>query len=136
MQFPTMTFAIFFVLVFAAGSLLRPHIRRWKVLLLASSWVFYSWWDVRFAALLGASIALNHCAVTATKRWEGQQNLIVSLGITANLLLLGFFKYYGFFRGVSPSVWLAPLASLLPFPSGRWFFQSGSPSSRLRRLPT
>lgn len=95
--FPTVTFAIFFMVVFAGAWILRPHRVAWRAFLLAAGWVFYAWWDYRFVALLAASITLNHLAARATLRWPARQRLVVTLGIVANLVLLGFFKYYGFF---------------------------------------
>ncbi|WP_229736549.1 MBOAT family O-acyltransferase [Bizionia arctica] len=69
------------------------------MLLLLSSYVFYAWWDWRFLSLIILSsfidyqVGLNiYRAVSEKikKRW-----LLVSL--TANLGLLGVFKYYNFF---------------------------------------
>jgi alginate O-acetyltransferase complex protein AlgI len=99
--FPTITFALFFALVLAGSWLLMPRPRRWLWFMLASSWFFYGWWDVRFLGLLAGSSLANHFAaqrihrsisLRGKKRW-----LLVALII--NLGLLGFFKYYGFFVG-------------------------------------
>ena len=70
------------------------------------SFFFYGYWDPRFVALLAGSIAINHLtAVWVTKlRVPGQpgpsgrgQRTALAIGVGANLGILGFFKYYGFF---------------------------------------
>ena len=46
MLFPTIDFAVFFVVVFTASWLLRPWPKAWKIMILAASYVFYGWWDL------------------------------------------------------------------------------------------
>ncbi|MFN2590065.1 MAG: MBOAT family protein, partial [Actinomycetota bacterium] len=58
MLFPTIDFAIFFGVVFLGHWLLQPQPRRWKLFMLAASYVFYAWWDWRFIFLLGGSTVL------------------------------------------------------------------------------
>ena len=101
MLFPTLSFGLFFLLVFcivwaASGS------NEWrKILLLLASWVFYGAWDWRFVALLIASALLNWSA--AAMIWlerdgrAGRRKAIMIMGVFGNLVILGFFKYYGFF---------------------------------------
>src|ERR1044072_4249251 len=99
MLFPTMVFAIFFLIVFfTAWSLDREHGRR-KAFLLLASWVFYGWWDWRFVGLLIASATLNWLVAELIFRARTQRASVwlVALGVTINLLILGFFKYFGFF---------------------------------------
>lgn len=110
MLFPTLTFHVFFIAVFALVWSCRDNSaldNEWrKIILLVASWVFYGAWDWRFVALLIASGMLNWSvgemifrtrehgaspeANRIAKRW-----LIV--GVAVNLTILGFFKYYGFF---------------------------------------
>ena len=101
MLFPTLAFAVFFLFVyFTAWSLDRENGRR-KLFLLLASWFFYAQWDWRFVALLIASAVLNWAigALIARTRERGDERTawMVGLGVAANLLILGFFKYYGFF---------------------------------------
>jgi len=101
MLFPTLSFGLFFLLVFtvvwaASGS------NEWrKILLLIASWIFYGAWDWRFVALLIGSALLNWGAADVIWRQRegptGRRKAILILGVAANLLILGFFKYYGFF---------------------------------------
>jgi len=119
MLFPTLTFGLFFLLVFAvtwgaAGS------NEWrKILLLLASWVFYGAWDWRFVALLIGSAWLNWGAarlITAQREdAAGVRKAILVVGVAANLLVLGFFKYYGFFlEQLQPLLAAAGLARDLP----------------------
>jgi alginate O-acetyltransferase complex protein AlgI len=97
--FPTLAFGVFFLFVhFTAWSLDRENGRR-KLFLLLASWFFYAQWDWRFVALLIASAVLNWgvAALIARSDEAGRRKLFVGLGVAANLLILGVFKYYGFF---------------------------------------
>ncbi len=96
MIFNSITFAIFFLAVLVV--LPKLKLRAANVFLLAASIAFYAFWDWRFLALLGFSTWFNfslgtriHLAEERTRRHLLQFNVAV------NLLLLGFFKYYGFF---------------------------------------
>ena len=59
MLFPTITFAVFFLLVYVANWLLMPRLRLWKWFIIAVSYVFYGWWDWRFVLLLVAATFVN-----------------------------------------------------------------------------
>ena len=111
MLFPTLTFGLFFLIVFATVWTLgaRDNDRR-KLLLLVASWVFYGAWDWRFVLLLIASAFINWGFARAI-RLKGKQPWL-ALGVIANLCILGFFKYFGFFLEE-----LAPI--LLRFGLGR-----------------
>jgi D-alanyl-lipoteichoic acid acyltransferase DltB (MBOAT superfamily) len=99
MLFPTMVFAIFFLVVYAtAWSLERENGRR-KLFLLLASWVFYAWWDWRFVGLLILSALLNYsaAAVIADSPDGRRRNWVLGGAVAANLFILGVFKYFGFF---------------------------------------
>ena len=85
------------------------------------SFVFYGFFDLRFVPLLGASILLNWLLAGAFVR-SGRKPL-VAVGIAANLLLLGIFKYLDFFADL---LTLLPGVTLprygLAFPLGISFF--------------
>ena len=48
MLFPTVQFAIFFVVVFTGNWLLMHRPRPWRWFILAASYFFYGFWDWRF----------------------------------------------------------------------------------------
>jgi D-alanyl-lipoteichoic acid acyltransferase DltB (MBOAT superfamily) len=97
--FPTLEFGIFFLLVFVATWLLRDRLDLRKGLLLAVSYFFYGYWDWRFLGLLALSSAVNYAAGIALVQSAeaARRKWVVGAAVALNLLVLGFFKYYGFF---------------------------------------
>jgi alginate O-acetyltransferase complex protein AlgI len=100
MLFPTIDFAIFFLVAFVASWLLNPYPTPWKLAIIALSYFFYSWWDWRFVFLLLASTVIAHLGALGAVRRESSPRLArvsVVASLVALLGLLGYFKYYGFF---------------------------------------
>jgi D-alanyl-lipoteichoic acid acyltransferase DltB (MBOAT superfamily) len=100
MLFPTLSFGLFFLLVYAVAWLLRGSNEWRKIALLMASWVFYGAWDARFVALLILSGLFNWGIGGLIAAYDGHERarrVLLGLGIAANLAILGFFKYYGFF---------------------------------------
>lgn len=82
--------------------------------LAAASIFFYGWWNVEFVSLLLASITFNYGAgflIGRMKENKQEKHLFVGLtiAVTSNLLLLGYYKYADFFG--------ASIASLFNLPS-------------------
>ncbi len=99
MLFPTIEFALFFLVVLTANWLLLPHRRHWKLFMLGASYVFYGAWDWRFLGLIIGSTLVNQFTaqrIAATEDPTARKRLI-SVGVALNLAALGWFKYYGFF---------------------------------------
>jgi len=85
---------VYFILnKFASGTWAKA----WLVL---SSLFFYSWWNIAYLPLILASIAVNYAVGTALVKTPAGIRLspkaILIIGITFNLLLLGYFKYTDF----------------------------------------
>jgi len=99
MLFPTVQFAMFFVVVLTANWLLAPTPQRWKWFMLVASYVFYGAWDWRFTALLAGATVVNHTVAGIMGRTTdpGDRKKLLAVGVAANLGVLGWFKYYGFF---------------------------------------
>jgi alginate O-acetyltransferase complex protein AlgI len=101
--FPTITFAIFFLVVYAASWLLMPRLRLWKVMIVAAGYVFYGWWDWRFVLLLVAATVLNQGfgVQIARARARGSGGATarrwLALAVVVNVAALGAFKYFDFF---------------------------------------
>ncbi len=93
--------------VFAGFFLIARHDHRLAALwLAAASLFFYGWWAPTFVLLLLASIVANFgfghiIGQHASSRYGGP---LLAVAITANLLLLGFFKYFNFFISTANSV--------------------------------
>ena len=99
MLFPTITFALFFLLVLVASWLLMPRPLRWKPFILLASYVFYAAWDWRFVFLLLAVTVVTQtgAALIGGIDNEGQRRRLLIATLVFDLGLLGWFKYYGFF---------------------------------------
>jgi alginate O-acetyltransferase complex protein AlgI len=99
MLFPTISFAVFFAVVFPITWLLNSYNSWKKWFLVAASYYFYAFWRVEFTLLLFASslgnylvaLLLGHLPDGRTRR------LVLWLAVIANLSVLGFFKYWDFF---------------------------------------
>lgn len=100
MLFNSLTFLVFFLIVFSIYWAMQRFSYSWQNrLLFAASYLFYGWWDWRFLALIFSSSLvdflvarwIHHAGEETTRR----RLLWVSLGF--NLTVLGFFKYFNFF---------------------------------------
>ncbi len=110
---------------------------RWQNrMLLAASYVFYGWWNWRFLFLIAGSTVMDYyfgAAVSGAKTKSAGRRW-VALSVIANLLILGYFKYYNFFSreftrflhnlGVPPS--LPIIGVVLPLGISFYTFQSMS----------
>ena len=68
MLFPTVVFAIFFLIVYGVRWGLASQPTTLKGFLLIASYIFYGWWDWRFLGLIVASSVLNHVLAVAMAR--------------------------------------------------------------------
>ncbi len=99
MIFTSFSFLMFFMAVFAAYWL-SGNARARLYILLAGSALFYGWWDWRFLGLIALVIGVSWLSAllmarpNATKR---AQNTALAVGVITALMVLGVFKYTGFF---------------------------------------
>lgn len=70
--------------------------------LLLISLFFYGWWDYRYLTLLLLSITGNW--LFARYLVAHRSGLLAALGVAANLGLLGYFKYAGFFAQIAREI--------------------------------
>lgn len=100
MLFPTGEFGVFFLIAFFLTWLTSKRLLPNKVVLLGLSYIFYSWWDYRFSFLLAASSFGNYSFALFLESYQKKhtKKLILTLACTFNLLILGYFKYVGFFQ--------------------------------------
>ena len=103
MQFTSLEFLCLFLpltglLYFILG---RANPRWGIVWLTAASLFFYAWWRPGYLLLLGGSILVNYW----TGRWlmkledegrPGPARRVLAAGLVFNVLLLGYYKYFGF----------------------------------------
>ena len=99
MLFPTVTFAIFFLIVLPVSWAVMRRQRVWRIWILLASYVFYAWWNWRFVVLLAASTVVNHVLAVAIHRSRARaaRKGFLALAVSFDLGLLAVFKYAGFF---------------------------------------
>ncbi len=129
MTFPSLTFAIFFVVVLAASRAPLSWTSR-KAVLLVGSYVFYAAWNPPFVGLLWLSTAVDWTLARAIHKTDDgtRRRLLLAGSLVVNLGLLAFFKYAGFlvegFAGVADALgWrLTVQAPSLVLPVGISFY--------------
>ena len=99
MLFPTIDFAIFFLLVFLGHWVLNHDRRAWSAFMILASYVFYGWWDWRYVFLLAGVSAISQVAAIAVARRDDPRRRAraMAIGVAATIAPLLYFKYYGFF---------------------------------------
>jgi D-alanyl-lipoteichoic acid acyltransferase DltB (MBOAT superfamily) len=89
------------------GFLLAGRISRLAAIawLAAASLFFYAWWNIAYLWVLCASVCVNYAAgwaimtlLCASRRSHAR--IVFAATIAANLIFLGYFKYYNFFLDV------------------------------------
>lgn len=90
---------LFLPAAFAGFFLLGRFARQdWATLwLVAASFFFYGWWDIRYVPLLFASICFNY--LMGKKIEAAHSKSLLAFAIAVNVALLGYFKYTDFFLG-------------------------------------
>ncbi|MRW89176.1 MBOAT family protein [Duganella sp. FT80W] len=98
--------SIIFLFYFLPCFLLLYFVLPWKnAVLLVGSLVFYAWGEPRFVPLLLLSALLNYGCGQFIARSEGRaRKRWLGVGIAANLGLLLYYKYLGFFGGMLNAV--------------------------------
>ncbi len=110
------------LLYYAAPSVLR------NLVLLIVSLVFYGWGEPVYVLLMVGVILLNYVFglwIAARRRKGKQAKGVLVLGVACNLLILGYYKYWGFLAGMFPALLPAPEVEL-PIGISFYIFQSMS----------
>ena len=100
MLFNSIDFAIFLPVVFLLyWFVTNKSLKMQNFLIVASSYLFYGWWDWRFLSLILFSTIVDYLIGRKLQVEENQfkRKLLLWTSITVNLGFLGFFKYYNFF---------------------------------------
>ena len=100
MLFNSIDFAIFLPIVFILyWFVTSKNLKLQNSLIIASSYLFYGWWDWKFLSLILFSTIIDYSVgigLSESKR-KSKRKLLLWVSIIVNLGLLGFFKYYNFF---------------------------------------
>ncbi|MCH9694269.1 MAG: MBOAT family protein [Gammaproteobacteria bacterium] len=135
MEFNSWRFVVFLVAVVAVYGLVRSRQQK-NIVLLVSSYLFYSAWDWRFCSLIILSTVSDFLIArriyfsessASRRRW-------LALSICINLGVLGFFKYFnffannvvGFFAALGLNVDVVYLNIILPIGISFYTFQTMS----------
>lgn len=98
MTFISLPFACLF-LVTALAYWRVKSLRARHIILLLASYALYSWWDIRFLALLIGQTFVGYylgLLIAKSKNASNKKKLCVT-GVVISLSILGFFKYFNFF---------------------------------------
>ncbi len=97
MLFNSLSFILFFPIVYLIYWLIPTYRRNWQnIVLLVASYIFYCFWDYRFGFLLAFSTLLCYYAGLEIQRSQKKKVWLI-FSVTLNLLFLGIFKYFNFF---------------------------------------
>lgn len=96
MLFNSFQFIVLFLPASVASYyLLRPRDHRLAFLVLVLfSMFYYAWWSLYYLGLLAASTTINFVFASGLKARPGR--VLLAAAITFNLLVLAYFKYFGF----------------------------------------
>ncbi len=111
MFFNSLSFAVFFAVLYGAYLLTIRRLKIQNALLLVGSYYFYGCWDWRFLGLIAFSTLVDYvCGYLLDRRRadepersgayqfsSAQRKAILAVSLVANLGILGLFKYYDFF---------------------------------------
>ena len=100
MLFNSLDFAIFLPIVFILyWFVAQNNLKLQNALIVASSYVFYGWWDWRFLSLILFSTVVDYLIgqQLRTEKQQSKRKVLLWTSIIVNLGFLGFFKYYNFF---------------------------------------
>jgi alginate O-acetyltransferase complex protein AlgI len=97
--FVSLEFAAFFAVVLPVSWLLMPYRRPWKLFIVTVSYVFYGYADWHFVFLLATCTLWNQGLARgiASLHRERSRSWLLGVALAGDLVMLGWFKYYGFF---------------------------------------
>ncbi len=98
MTFLSIEFAVLLAALLVSLFLVKNRTGR-KYLLLAAGCVFYAWWDWRLFLVMAGVTILNYAigSLMAARDEKSAKRHLLWLGLSLNFLVLGYFKYAGFF---------------------------------------
>ncbi|MBQ6752726.1 MAG: MBOAT family protein [Clostridia bacterium] len=121
MIFSSITFLFFFLVITLAVYYLLP--RKFKNgWLLLTSLFFYGYGEPVYILLMVFSITVNYIVGLLMSKYEKKKKLFLIIGIIINLLLLGYFKYIGFFTGIINTFFSNVAVKTVALPIGISFY--------------
>ena len=118
MVFSDLFFLFAFIPAFAICYLLARN-----VALVVFSLIFYAWGEPVYVFLMLASVLMNYLAGLGIDKTNGsRRKWMLSMGLVCNLLVLGTFKYLGFFVETLASIGIMVQAPTIALPIGISFY--------------
>ncbi len=105
MIFTSFDYLVFLALTVAVYWLVRNRSAQ-NAILLAGSYIFYGYIHPWFCILMAASTLVDYTAARAIERFPSRRKLFLVVSLSANLGLLGVFKYFNFFAAEIQSLLL------------------------------
>ena len=96
MVFSSLVFLFFFLPLSVILYYLVPGLKSKNIILLLFSLVFYAWGEPLYIFLMLFSILMNYFLGILMEAEPEKKKRTLIFAVTANLLVLGFYKYYGF----------------------------------------
>jgi len=132
MLFNSIDFAIFLPIVFVLYWSLNKNLRLQNIFIVAASFVFYGWWDVKFLLLITITILSSYCTARMCNRGGGKGKFPFIANMVLNFLILGYFKYCNFFMQSFADAFsffgmnldIRPLSIILPVGISFYTFQA------------
>lgn len=101
MLFNSFDFAVFFLLFFIIYWAIS-NFKLWiqNLLIITASYIFYGWWDWRFLSLIAFSSFIDFFVGIGLSKEQNnrKRKYLLLVSILVNLGILGFFKYFNFFK--------------------------------------
>ena len=107
MLFPTVEYAVFFLVVLTIAWLLRRWLVPHKIFLLLASYVFYGFWSWRYVPLLFGVSLFAGLIARAIQRTDNKnrRRQWLAIGVTICLLVLVYYKYTSFILLSALGLW-------------------------------
>ena len=86
---------VFLPVVFIVNYFIKPQYS--NILLVIASLIFYAWGEPVLVLLMMASIVINWLVGLGISRYNKRKNIVLLVGIVCDLVILGYYKYAGFF---------------------------------------
>lgn len=96
----SLEFVVFLPIVWGVYWLFGDRPRLQNLLVVLASYVFYGWWDWRFLSLIAFTSGWSYLVgMVELGRWgRPASKVLLVASVVVNLGILGYFKYFGFFR--------------------------------------
>ena len=112
-----------FAICYLLAGLWRGGLGARNIILVIFSLIFYAWGEPVYVLLMLFSVLLNYLSGLAIDKTQGaRRRWALTMGLVCNLLILGTFKYLGFFIETLTSVGISISAPTIALPIGISFY--------------